>query len=167
MYEEVREAKPKTKNNLRLWLILSGCVLFLGLVTALIIGSYAYYASFRGFMSDFSEATNLNYRKGEVLVTTAEEEFYLSKENTYFVYNVIVNAGRGRLGEAPTREPDAVLDYKFGGKLELWDIDLKSGEANQKRGLFIAFTNKEGEVYAYDTDRLVLERLPLKAWKNE
>lgn len=167
MYEELGTQKRKMENNRKLVMLICICAAVLLLVTALLIGAYLYYGSFRQFVGDFSSATSVTYRKGSVSVTTQEESFVLSGENVYFVYNAIVNAGRGRLAEAPERAPDAVLDYQFGGVLELWEVDLKDSSSRTENGLFIRFTNLRGEVYAYDTDRLTLDRLPLSAQKNE
>ncbi len=167
MYGEVAAAAENRKNTLRLWLILGLGIAFLVFVTASIVYAYVYYTGFQGYLNDISEVTNMNYRKGSVLVTTEDEQFYLSKENIYLVYTNIVNSGRGRPGEVPEREPDAVLEYKFGGKFEFWEVEVKGGNSSRKTGLFIAFTNREGEVYAYDTDRLDLGRFPLEKWQNE
>ena len=175
MYEEVVEKKEKPGKEWKLFSVTTLAVLAMVFAIALFVGGYMYYSSFRTFAGDFSQTTNVNYRKGGATVTTAEESFALSRENIYYIYNAIINAGRGRLGEAPSREPDAVLEYAFGGKLELWEIKLeddakeKHGPYNPIReyGLFIRYSGMNGYEYAYDTDRMTLDRLPLTARQNK
>ena len=110
MYENLSKGKEKIAGNRKLVTLVCISVAILLLATAVLIGAYLYYGSFREFVSDFSSATSVTYRKGSVWVTTQEEEFALADENVYYVYNAIVNAGRGRLAEAPARTPDAVLE---------------------------------------------------------
>ena len=166
IYEDITEKKQKSAGNRKLAIYVSISVAVLLFVTALLLGGYLYYGSFRTFVTDFSNATSVTYRKGSVTVVTEEETFTLSDENVYFVYNSIVNAGRGRLGQPPERKPDVVLQYQFGGTLELWEVQLDDGQSRRDQGLFLRFTNLTGEVYAYDTDRLTLDRLPLTQKDN-
>ena len=166
MYEEVTVKENKPKKEWKLFSLTTLVVVTMVFVISLFVGGDLYYTSFRTFAGEFSQTTSVNYRKGSVTVTTAEESFDLSKKNIYFVYNAIVNAGRGRLGEAPSREPDAVLEYSFGGKLELWEIKLEDN-AEREYGLFIRYCGTNGYDYAYDTDRLTLDRFPLTARQNK
>ena len=166
MYEEVTVKENKPKKEWKLFSVTTLAIVIMIAVISLLVGGYLYYSSFRSFAGEFSQTTSVNYRKGNVTVTTAEETFDLSKENIYFVYNAIVNAGRGRLGEAPSRKPDAVLEYTFGGKLELWEVKLEEN-ANQEYGLFIRYSGSNDYEYAYDTDRMTLDRLPLTARQNK
>jgi len=166
MYEKLIAKKQKIMGNRKLVIMVSISIAVLLFVTGLFLGAYLYYTSFRGFVGDLSAATSISFRKGTVQVTMGDEEFPLSQENVYFIYNAIVNAGRGRLAEPPERQPDAVITYQFGGKLELWEVDMGNNTGGRKKGLFISFTNLEGKVYSYDTDRLGLDRLPLDPEKN-
>ena len=165
MYEEVTAVKKPTK-EWKLFSVTTMAVVAMVFVICLFIGGYLYYGSVRTFAGDFSQTTSVNYRKGGVTVTTAEETFELTAQNIYFVYNCIINAGRGRIGEPPERQPDAVLEYEFGGKLELWNTEVKNSKNETKFGLFIRYCGVNGYEYAYDTDRLNLERLPLTARQN-
>ena len=166
MYEEVTAVKKKTVKEWRLFSVTTLAVVTMVFVIALFIGGYLYYSSFRTYVGNFSQTTSVNYRKGGVTVTTAEETFDLTAENIYFVYNCIVNAGRGRIGEVPERQPDVVLEYEFGGKVELWEIAVENSRNDMEYGLFIRYCGVDGYEYAYDTDRLDLERLPLTAKEN-
>ena len=166
MYEEVIDVKKKTAREWRLTGVVTLAVVLMLFVTAVLVGGYRYYSSFRTYVADFSQTTSINYRKGSVTVTTAEESFELSNENIYFVYNCIINMGRGRIGEPPDRQPDAVLEYEFGGTLELWNSKVENSRNNMEYGLFIRYRGVNGYEYAYDTDRLYLERLPLTAKEN-
>ena len=166
MYEDITAKETKSVGNRKLTVYVCISVAILLFVMTLLIGGYMYYGSFRTFVTDFSNATSVTYRKGSVTVTTETETFTLSDENVYFVYNSIVNAGRGRLGQPPERAADVVLHYQFGGKLELWEVKLDDRQSRTDQGLFLRFTNLTGEVYAYDTDRLTLDRLPLSAKDN-
>ena len=175
MYEEITVKESKPKKEWKLFSVTGIAVVVMVFVIALFVGGYLYYSSFRTFAGEFSQTTSVNYRKGAVTVTTAEETFQLATENIYFVYNCIINAGRGRLGEAPAREPDAVLEYDFGGKLELWEIKLDDGDGEKRGpydprreyGVYIRYIGTNGYEYAYDTDRLTMDRLPLTARENK
>ena len=167
MYEEVTVKQIKPKKEWKLFSVTGIAVLVMLFVLALFIGGYLYYGSFRTFVGEFSQTTSVNYRKGGVTVTTEEETFNLSHENIYFVYNAIVNAGRGRIAEVPLRQPDAVLEYKFGGRLELWEVELDERTSNRSLGLFVHYLGSNGYEYAYDTDRMTLDRLPLTARQNK
>jgi len=167
MYEEISERKEKTGKEWRLISVTSFAAIAIVLITGVLICSYLYYGSFRTFTGEFSKTTSVNYRKGSVTVMTAEETFSLTKQNIYYVYSCIVNAGRGRIGNAPEREPDAVLEYEFGGKIELWETEVKNSGSDREYGLFIRFCGMNGYEYAYDTDRLTISRLPLTAKENK
>lgn len=166
MYEEVTTKDKKTGKEWRLFSVTSFAVVLMVCCIALFVGGYMYYGSYRTFAGEFSQTTSVNYRKGTVTVTTADEKFELATENIYYVYNCIINVGRGRIGEAPAREPDAVLEYEFGGRLELWETDVKKSNSESITGLFIRYSGTNGYEYAYDTDRLTLSRLPLTAKEN-
>ena len=167
MYEEISVKETKPKKEWKLFSVTGIAVVVMVFVLALLIGGYLYYGSFRTFVGEFSQMTSVNYRKGSVTVTTEEETFELSQENIYFVYNAIVNAGRGRIAEVPQRQPDAVLEYKFGGKLELWEVQLDKTTSSREYGLFIHYLGSDGYEYAYDTDRMTMDRLPLTARQNK
>ena len=166
MYEEIAAKESKSKKEWKLFSVTGIAVVVMLFTIILFVGGYLYYGSFRTFAGEFSQATSINYRKGGVTVTTEEETFQLTKDNIYFVYNCIINAGRGRLADVPQRRPDAVLEYTFGGRLELWEVKLE-GNARQEYGLFIRYCGTDGYEYAYDTDRLTLGRLPLTARQNK
>ena len=167
MYEEITVKETKLKKEWKLFSVTGIAIVVMLFVIALFVGGYLYYGSFRTYVGEFSQTTSINYRKGGVTVTTGEENFELSQENIYFVYNAIVNAGRGRIAEVPQRQPDAVLEYQFGGKLELWEVKLEGGTSNREYGLFIHYLGSNGYEYAYDTDRMTLERLPLTERENK
>lgn len=166
MYEEITVKERQPKKEWKLFSVTGIAVVVMLFTIMLFVGGYLYYGSFRTFAGEFSQATSVNYRKGGVTVTTEEETFKLTEDNIYFVYNCIINAGRGRIAEVPQRQPDAVLEYTFGGKLELWEMKLENN-ATQEYGLFIRYCGMNGYEYAYDTDRLTLDRLPLTARENK
>ena len=60
------------------------------------------------------------------------------------------------------READIKLDYGNGATLELWETKVKNARNNRGIGMVVQFTNEEGSVYCYDTDRLRPEKFPLK-----
>ena len=167
MYEEVVEVKKKSRREWKLFSVTGIAVITMLFVIALFVGGYIYYGSYRTFAGEFSQTTSVNYRKGGVTVTTVEETFELSQDNIYYIYNCIVNAGRGRIAEVPNRTPDAVLEYHFGGRLELWDVTTHNSKTKNVAGLFIRYCSATGYEYAYDTDRLTLDRLPLTERQNK
>ena len=167
MYEEVVEVKKKSRREWKLFSVTGIAVITMLFVIALFVGGYIYYGSYRTFVGEFSQTTSINYRKGGITVTTAEETFELAQDNIYYIYNCIVNAGRGRIEEAPDRAPDAVLEYEFGGRLELWNVTTHDSKMESVTGLFIRYTSVSGYEYGYDTNRLTMDRLPLTARQNK
>ena len=70
-----------------------------------------------------------------------------------------MSAGAGRLGKAPEEAPAAVLDYGDGSRMEFWSVKLVNPSNGREYGLFLRYTNQEGQTYAFDTDQSSLDKM--------
>ena len=142
-----------------LWLLITVCVLVFGLVITPILWSCRFQLRYRDFISDLSNSTVYAYEHNGLRAEFDGQEVRISAENIYKVYAEIVNAGPGRLGKAPGEAPAAVLDYGDGSRMEFWSVKLVNPSNSREYGLFLCYTSREGETYAYDTDHSSLEKM--------
>ena len=49
-----------------------------------------------------------------------------------------------------------------GTMLELWEAKVKNARNNRGIGMVVQYTDRQGDTYTYDTDRLRPEKFPLK-----
>lgn len=168
LYEQVKGGR-KPKGNQLLWMILAVCLVLLGIAIALILWSCRYQLRYRAFVSDLSNSTVYASKNHCLRAESDGQTVRLSTENAYKVYVEIVSAGPGRLGKAPGEEPAAVLDYGDGSRVEFWSVKLVNSSTDREYGLFLRYTSQEGKTYAYDTDRVSLEKMAqyLRLLSNE
>ena len=161
MYEQVRRIQPKS-NNRKLWLALAACGMVLAVLTALVIFGFRYRANFRNFLSDLSNSTNYALEHNSLYLTVDGDTFLVIRKNVRKFYNSVAIAGSGRPASGLEREADIKLDYGNGATLELWETKVKNARNNRGMGMVVRYTDSEGAVYCYDTDRLRPEKFPLK-----
>ena len=161
MYEQIRRVQPKA-NNKRLWLALAACGAVLLAIMALVIFGFRYKANFRDFLSELSNSTNYALENNSLYLTVDGDTFLVIRKNIKKFYNAIAIAGSGRPASGLEREADIKLDFGNGAVLELWETQVKNARNNRGIGMIVRFTNAEGNVYCYDTDRLRPEKFPLK-----
>ena len=90
------------------------------------------------------------------------DTFLVIRKNVRKFYNSIAIAGSGRPAVGLEREADILLDYGNGATLELWESKVKNARNNRGMGMVVRYTDTEGTVYCYDTDRLRPEKFPLE-----
>ncbi len=169
MYSAVRRG-GKTRGR---WGPLIAGILATVAVCAAVIGLFVfggwYQVRFREFVSDLSDNTVCAYEHGglradldgralEIVGASEPLSLRVKGDELYDIYRVIVQAGAGRLLDAPERAPDIVLTYGDSARLELWEVRMEYPNQTPAReyGLLLRYCGADGRVYCYDTDQLAL-----------
>lgn len=164
LYEAVQPRRKK--RDWRLWAALG---LFLAALIAGLaptVWSLRYQARYRQF-EDCLARDRIYARKFETMtLQTGGETYQLDLGEGYDTFvSALVIAGAGRVDQpAPDRAPDAVIAYGNGSALSLWGEALEGyvGTGDGVReGVYLRYDGMLGESYAYDTDKLDMDRILL------
>jgi len=166
MYEKTKKPTAQRKGAAYILLGILVCVALIGTVVATAVWGIFYINGFRTYTGQFSRSTVYAYEKCTMVAKTQEETFRIRQDNVYPIYTAIINAGPGRMGTSPNREPELVLEFGDGAQMRLWMVELKNPIRDRSSGLFITYTGPDGTTYSYDTDKLDIAMLPLDRKEN-
>ena len=161
MYEQVHRTERKGRNR-KLWISLLLWAAMASILAALIIFGFRYRANFREFLGDLSDSTQYAIENKSLYLTVEGDTFLVLPKNYKKFYNTVAIAGSGRPASAPDREADIKLEFGDGTMLELWEAKVKNARNNRGIGMVVQYTDRQGDTYTYDTDRLRPEKFPLK-----
>ena len=161
MYEQVQRTERKGRNR-KLWISLLLWAAVASVLAALIIFGFRYRANFREFLGDLSDSTQYAIENKSLYLTVEGDTFLVLPKNYKKFYNTVAIAGSGRPASAPDREADIKLEFGDGTTLELWEAKVKNARNNRGIGMVVQYTDRQGDTYTYDTDRLRPEKFPLK-----
>lgn len=161
MYEQVQRTERKGRNR-KLWISLLLWAAVASVLAALIIFGFRYRANFREFLGDLSDSTQYAIENKSLYLTVEGDTFLVLPKNYKKFYNTVAIAGSGRPASAPDREADIKLEFGDGTMLELWEAKVKNARNNRGIGMVVQYTDRQGDTYTYDTDRLRPEKFPLK-----
>ena len=161
MYEQVHRTERKGRNR-KLWISLLLWAAMASILAALIIFGFRYRANFREFLGDLSDSTQYAIENKSLYLTVEGDTFLVLPKNYRKFYNTVAIAGSGRPASAPDREADIKLEFGDGTTLELWEAKVKNARNNRGIGMVVQYTDRQGDTYTYDTDRLRPEKFPLK-----
>ena len=161
MYEQVQRTERKGRNR-KLWISLLLWAAMASILAALIIFGFRYRANFREFLGDLSDSTQYAIENKSLYLTVEGDTFLVLPKNYRKFYNTVAIAGSGRPASAPDREADIKLEFGDGTTLELWEAKVKNARNNRGIGMVVQYTDRQGDTYTYDTDRLRPEKFPLK-----
>ena len=161
MYEQVHRTERKGRNR-KLWISLLLWAAMASILAALIIFGFRYRANFREFLGDLSDSTQYAIENKSLYLTVEGDTFLVLPKNYKKFYNTVAIAGSGRPASAPDREADIKLEFGDGTTLELWEAKVKNARNNRGIGMVVQYTDRQGDTYTYDTDRLRPEKFPLK-----
>ena len=161
MYEQVHRTARKGRNR-KLWISLLLWAAMASILAALIIFGFRYRANFREFLGDLSDSTQYAIENKSLYLTVEGDTFLVLPKNYRKFYNTVAIAGSGRPASAPDREADIKLEFGDGTTLELWEAKVKNARNNRGIGMVVQYTDRQGDTYTYDTDRLRPEKFPLK-----
>lgn len=161
MYEQVHRTERKGRNR-KLWISLLLWAAMASILAALIIFGFRYRANFREFLGDLSDSTQYAIENKSLYLTVEGDTFLVLPKNYKKFYNTVAIAGSGRPASAPDREADIKLEFGDGTTLELWEAKVKNARNNRGIGMVVQYTDRQGDAYTYDTDRLRPEKFPLK-----
>ena len=161
MYEQVHRTERKGRNR-KLWISLLLWAAIAAILAALIIFGFRYRANFREFLGDLSDSTQYAIKNKSLYLTVEGDTFLVLPKNYKKFYNTVAIAGSGRPASAPKREADIKLEFGDGTTLELWEAKVKNARNNRGIGMVVQYTDRQGDTYTYDTDRLRPEKFPLK-----
>lgn len=162
MYAKLRKPSQTPRRDRPLW----RSVLFAAVLSLLLILPVG-YAAWYGFhwhahTAAVSESTKHAYYFGGLQGTVDGQPVTLTADHTYDLYEILTRSMSKLQREAPAAEPDIRLEYGDGAMLEVWQVTLDEADAvkngyggtRKTEGVFWRFTNYEGRVWMYDTDKL-------------
>jgi hypothetical protein len=161
MYEQIQRKEPKAVNK-KLWVALILWTVLAIILASLIIFGFRYRSNFRDFLGDLSNSTEYALENNSLYLTVDGDTFLVIRKNIKKFYNAVAIAGSGRPATPPERDADIKLDFGNDATLELWEAKVKNARNNRGIGMIVQFTDPDGEIYCYDTDRLRPEKFPLK-----
>ncbi len=115
--------------------------------SALMVNKYHKY------VENYTDSINHAHKNGGIMVEHGGESFRLQKERASNLYNIVVTAGMGKTQKAPPEGADIyTLSFPDGSTMLLAETDIPEKNRENDVGVYISFTNKDGETYQYDTD---------------
>ena len=141
MYQRVRSSEGRLPR--RDWSLAAPIALVVVLAIVLIVpminaGRLLY--RFNRFEYDLAQSMSFAERNGA------------SRERGNRFYTMVVDAGMGKPASTFPDEPGTLYEFGDGSTLELWPVDI-DGDPDTP-GTLIRYTRSDGDVFAYDTDRL-------------
>lgn len=154
MYDRVRREKPKDKRDPKFYIIIIVTV-------ALIIGFGTWIWSvnhsrelFREYMGELSSATVASYNKGGADANVEGEHADVSGDALYTVYAKLTASAQIRRSSDTPDGACISIYYADGAVLKIWDTDIDVSGWTRDTGIYAEFTDPQGEVYSYITDRV-------------
>ena len=159
MYFGFNPRKGKLKRDILL--IVLTLVVVIALVVSIIPAIYGINATqnHRIFVDEYTTSLNHARKNGGLRATQGNETWRVSNDFGSMIYTQIVDAGMGKpQKEAPASEEFTVFAFPDGSELMLCQTEIMEKSRIQDQGVYIAFTNKEGKIFQYDTDRIDVEK---------
>ena len=111
MYANVKRG-ARSKGNLALWIGLAVCALLIAAFALSVGFAGRYQRNYWDYVGRLSNSTAYAYRNGTLQISVSGETRSLDKERAYQIYQLVSNAGEGRIQKAlPSGAPSAILDY--------------------------------------------------------
>ena len=120
------------------------------------------------FVEDFTDSVNHAHKNGGITVVHGDEEYHLERSNASDIYMFLVDTGMGKLQKKDPEGADMyILKFPDGSEMKCCEVEIMEETRVNDQGVYISFTNTEGEVYRYDTDlldpKLFLRRVEKRA----
>ena len=149
--------KPKTRKDFGILIaILIVVVAFAIAVTPFVI-SLVNTGNYKKYVERFTDGINSSHPAGTVIVTKDGETIIAPISSASRIYSFILSAGMGKVQKKIPEGPAVVITFKDGSSVEFREAVITEKSAQSDKGLFIRFTDPEGKVYQYDTDKLKFE----------
>lgn len=154
LYENVRRDQ-KAKKDMGLYVTAAVAVCLLAAAVYAAVWFFGCQKRFAKFVSNLSASTTYAYNNDCLTAKTDGTTFPVSAEDMYGIFTCLsLNKPQKESGKAPEGEP-LILDYGDGAVLKLWAMPAKDGRAD----LFVQYTDAEGNVYSYISDKITLETI--------
>lgn len=149
IYANVRRS-ARSKGNLPLWIGLAVCALLIAAFALSVGFAGRYQRNYWDYIGRLSNSTAYAYRNDTLQITTGRQTRSLPTERAYQIYQLVTNAGEGRIQKAlPSGEPTAILNYGNGSTLTVWQIPVSvSSNEGHKTDIFLLFQDEKGS-YGY------------------
>jgi len=159
IYDRVdKNARPKKDR------MLVGSILLVIAVIAVVIWPMVWAAReswrFTGFVHDLTESVLFAGEHGGAQMTEDGETFLLPKSTLDELYERIVTAGMGKTdAQVPGEEPALEVDFRDGTAMTLWAVEITDKTRDNVTGIHVLYTDRDGGVYSYNTDKLLADSL--------
>lgn len=149
IYANVRRS-ARSKGNLPLWIGLAVCALLIAAFALSVGFAGRYQRNYWDYIGRLSNSTAYAYRNGTLQISVSGETRSLDKERAYQIYQLVSNAGEGRIQKAlSSGEPSAILNYGKGSTLTVWEIPVSaSSNEGHETDIFLLFQDEKGS-YGY------------------
>lgn len=149
MYANVKRG-ARSKGNLALWIGLAVCALLIAAFALSVCFAGSYQRNYWDYVGRLSNSTAYAYRNDTLQISVSGETRSLDKERAYQIYQLVSNAGEGRIQKAlPSGAPSAILDYGNGSTLTVWEIPVSaSSNEGHETDIFLLFQDEKGS-YGY------------------
>ena len=105
------------------------------------------------YIQDLSSSFAHGERHDSLRIDAGEGRQPLADSRATRLFTVISDAGMGKPSDAFPEDQGIELEFGDGCMLGIWPVTLEGGQD----GVLLRYTCADGEVFAYDTDRLTIE----------
>lgn len=151
------KSNQKKKDSMLRWMI--ALVVVLLVFGALSVGYFVKLSqNHKTFVKEYTTTINHARRNGGILATQGEESWEMPYDAASDIYSMIIEGGMGKPQKAMPAGEVTTLNFPDGTELKLLKTEIMEKARRRDEGVFISFTNKEGNLYQYDTDRIDTDR---------
>ena len=154
LYEKIKRDKERKKDT-RFWLMVTMLIAVIAVVIVSVVWFLRYHGRFTRFVGKLSGSTTYAHKNDCLIAEVKGKKYRVSEENMYGIYAYLSLNKSGRESrKVPEGEP-VTLDYGSGVTLKLWDMPMGAGD--NRRNLFIQYTDMKGDVYSYISYKTTLD----------
>lgn len=151
--------KPKRRrDSLTVVLLLVG----LGIICIAVILVYQWFHNdklYDDYVSDLSRSTVTVNDTGCLFAKIDGETYILDVEKTYKLYQKLTHSKQLMQSDDMPRGSGIRVEYGDGSVLRILYTDIDVSSWSRNTGIFVSYTNSEGDEFSYITDRLQYDAL--------
>ena len=146
--------KSAQKKDSRMRIVIVVVVVFMVVMSIPLVKSVTMAHDYRNFVDTYSKALNYARKNSGVKVEVNGETYTLSSDKASRMFTYIVDAGMGKPIKEMPEGDTYTLKFPDGCSMKVSETVITEKSRLKDEGIAISFTNKEGKIYQYDTDRI-------------